>query len=119
MDSSAEHGGTESDETEDGKSAELVLYPDTSKVNNKSMLASFCKSVEHAALKGADAEGVKDDKESGQNAAVQDNETSVKLKDEDQPSFNVSLLDWINGQDRPNDVESLVRKCFDSMSRVS
>lgn len=119
LDSSPEHGGAESEETEDGKSAELVLYPDTSKVNSKSMLASFCKSVEHSALEGTDPENVKDDKESGQNATVQDNEMSVELKDDDQPSFNVSLLDWINVQDRPNDVESLVRKCFDSMSRVS
>ncbi|NXJ85025.1 RBCC1 protein, partial [Trogon melanurus] len=118
LDSSAEHGGTESEETEDGKSAELVLYSDISKVNNKSMLASFCKSVERSALEGTDAENVKDDKEAGQNTTVQDNETSVELKDDDQPSFNVSLLDWINVQDRPNDVESLVRKCFDSMSRL-
>uniref|UniRef100_A0A493U209 RB1-inducible coiled-coil protein 1 n=1 Tax=Anas platyrhynchos platyrhynchos TaxID=8840 RepID=A0A493U209_ANAPP len=118
LDSSAEHGGAESEETEDGKSPELVLYSDVSKVNNKSMLASFCKSVEHSALEGTNPENVKDDKESGQNATVQDNETSVELKDDDQPSFNVSLLDWINVQDRPNDVESLVRKCFDSMSRL-
>ncbi|XP_057253764.1 RB1-inducible coiled-coil protein 1 isoform X3 [Pezoporus wallicus] len=118
LDSSAERGGAESEETEDGKSPELVLDSDISKVNNKSMLASFCKSVEHSALEGTDPENVKDDKESGQNATVQDNETSVELKDDDQPSFNVSLLDWINVQDRPNDVESLVRKCFDSMSRL-
>ncbi|NXL50792.1 RBCC1 protein, partial [Podilymbus podiceps] len=118
LDSSAEHGGAESEETEDGKSAELVLYSDISKVNSKSMLASFCKSVEHSALEGTDPENIKDDKESGQNATVQDNETSVELKDDEQPSFNVSLLDWINVQDRPNDVESLVRKCFDSMSRL-
>ncbi|XP_051468650.1 RB1-inducible coiled-coil protein 1 isoform X1 [Apus apus] len=118
LDSSAEHGGAESEETEDGKSAELVLHSDISKANSKSMLASFCKSVEHSALEGTDPENVKDDKESGQNATVQDSETSVELKDDDQPSFNVSLLDWINVQDRPNDVESLVRKCFDSMSRL-
>ncbi|XP_042653787.1 LOW QUALITY PROTEIN: RB1-inducible coiled-coil protein 1 [Tyto alba] len=117
LDSSAEHGGAESEETEDEKSAELALYSDTTKANSKSMLASYCKSVEHSTLEGADPENVKD-KESGQSATVQDNETSVELKDEDQPSFNVSLLDWINVQDRPNDVESLVRKCFDSMSRL-
>lgn len=35
------------------------------------------------------------------------------------PCFNVTLLDWINVQDRPNDVESVVRKCFDSINRVS
>ncbi|KAM6282982.1 RB1-inducible coiled-coil protein 1 isoform 1-T2 [Porphyrio hochstetteri] len=117
LDSSTEHGGAESEETEDGKSAELVVYSEISKVNSKSMLASFCKSVEHSALEGTDPENVKD-KESGPGAVVQDNETSVELKDDDQPSFNVSLLDWINVQDRPNDVESLVRKCFDSMSRL-
>uniref|UniRef100_A0AAR2KKY8 RB1-inducible coiled-coil protein 1 n=1 Tax=Pygocentrus nattereri TaxID=42514 RepID=A0AAR2KKY8_PYGNA len=34
------------------------------------------------------------------------------------PSFNVTLLDWINVQDRPNDVEAVVRKCFDSINRL-
>ncbi|NXU48956.1 RBCC1 protein, partial [Turnix velox] len=114
LDSSSEHGGADSDETEDGK----LISSDISKANTKSMLTSFCKSVEHSAVESTDPENVKGDKESGQNAAVQDNETSVELKDDDQPSFNVSLLDWINVQDRPNDVESLVRKCFDSMSRL-
>uniref|UniRef100_A0AAY5E874 RB1-inducible coiled-coil protein 1 n=1 Tax=Electrophorus electricus TaxID=8005 RepID=A0AAY5E874_ELEEL len=33
-------------------------------------------------------------------------------------SFNVTLLDWINVQDRPNDVEAVVRKCFDSINRL-
>lgn len=33
-------------------------------------------------------------------------------------AFNVTLLDWINVQDRPNDVESVVRKCFDSINRL-
>lgn len=33
-------------------------------------------------------------------------------------SVNVTLLDWINVQDRPNDVESVVRKCFDSINRL-
>ncbi|XP_047667051.1 RB1-inducible coiled-coil protein 1 isoform X2 [Tachysurus fulvidraco] len=36
----------------------------------------------------------------------------------DGPSFNVTLLDWINVQDRPNDVEAVVRKCFDSINRL-
>uniref|UniRef100_A0A672ZFP1 RB1-inducible coiled-coil protein 1 n=1 Tax=Sphaeramia orbicularis TaxID=375764 RepID=A0A672ZFP1_9TELE len=46
------------------------------------------------------------------------------LLDDDTPelanpsSFNVTLLDWINVQDRPNDVESVVRKCFDSINRL-
>ncbi|KAF7708095.1 RB1-inducible coiled-coil protein 1 [Silurus meridionalis] len=37
---------------------------------------------------------------------------------EDGPLFNVTLLDWINVQDRPNDVEAVVRKCFDSINRL-
>ncbi|XP_067409619.1 RB1-inducible coiled-coil protein 1 [Emydura macquarii macquarii] len=118
LDSSVGNGGAESEETEDEKSAELVLFSDIPRVNNKSLLASFCKSVEHSALDSTDPGNVKENKESSQNTAVEDNKTSEELNESDLPSFNVSLLDWINVQDRPNDVESLVRKCFDSMSRL-
>lgn len=116
---SSEHGGTESEDTENEKSSELVLSPDMLKVNNQSLLASFCKSVEHSTSDGTAFEKTNEYRETGQNPSVQNSETSVELKESDLPSFNVSLLDWINVQDRPNDVESLVRKCFDSMSRVS
>ncbi|XP_053102492.1 RB1-inducible coiled-coil protein 1 isoform X2 [Hemicordylus capensis] len=118
LDSSAEHGGTESDDTENEKSAEVVLSPDMLKMNNPSLLASFCKSVEHPTSDGTTSEKVNENREASQNPSVQDNEVSVELQEDDLPSFNVSLLDWINVQDRPNDVESLVRKCFDSMSRL-
>ncbi|XP_072111031.1 RB1-inducible coiled-coil protein 1 isoform X1 [Mobula birostris] len=47
---------------------------------------------------------------------IVENELNEEMND--QAFFNVSLLDWINVQDRPNDVESLVRKCFDSMNRL-
>uniref|UniRef100_A0A8C0J818 RB1-inducible coiled-coil protein 1 n=1 Tax=Chelonoidis abingdonii TaxID=106734 RepID=A0A8C0J818_CHEAB len=118
LDSSVGHGGAESEETEDEKSAELVLSSDIPRVHNKSLLGSFCKSVEHSALDSTDPGNVKEDRESSQNTTVEDSKTSVELNETDLPSFNVSLLDWINVQDRPNDVESLVRKCFDSMSRL-
>ncbi|KAL4646450.1 RB1-inducible coiled-coil protein 1 [Arapaima gigas] len=48
-------------------------------------------------------------------AALQEEETPETSSP---PQFNVSLLDWINVQDRPNDVESVVRKCFDSINRL-
>ncbi|XP_050798826.1 RB1-inducible coiled-coil protein 1 isoform X1 [Gopherus flavomarginatus] len=118
LDSSIGHGGAESEETEDEKSAELVLSSDIPRVHNKSLLGSFCKSVEHSVLDSTDPGNVKEDRESSQNTTVEDSKTSVELNETDLPSFNVSLLDWINVQDRPNDVESLVRKCFDSMSRL-
>ncbi|KYO26116.1 RB1-inducible coiled-coil protein 1 isoform C [Alligator mississippiensis] len=118
LESSTDRGGEESEGTEDEKSAELVLFSDIPRMNSKSVVASFCRSVEHSALDSAAPETITDNKESSQNTTVQDNETSMELKENDQPSFNVSLLDWINVQDRPNDVESLVRKCFDSMSRL-
>ncbi|XP_066479886.1 RB1-inducible coiled-coil protein 1 isoform X2 [Tiliqua scincoides] len=118
LDSSAEQGGTESEDTENEKSSEVVLSPDMLKVNNQSLLASFCKSVEHSTSDGTASEKINENRETGQNSSAQNSETSVELKESDLPSFNVSLLDWINVQDRPNDVESLVRKCFDSMSRL-
>ncbi|EMP31775.1 RB1-inducible coiled-coil protein 1 [Chelonia mydas] len=118
LDSSVGHGGAESEETEDEKSAELVLSSDIPRVHNKSLLASFCKSVEHSALDSTDPGNVKENRESSQNTTIEESKTSEELNENDLPSFNVSLLDWINVQDRPNDVESLVRKCFDSMSRL-
>ncbi|XP_036194480.1 RB1-inducible coiled-coil protein 1 isoform X1 [Myotis myotis] len=115
MDSLPEHEGSEKAEMK--TSTELVLSPDTPRTTNKSLLTSFHKSVEHVAPDTTDVESGKEIGESCQSTAQQD-ETSVDAKDRDLPFFNVSLLDWINVQDRPNDVESLVRKCFDSMSRL-
>lgn len=116
LDSLPEHGGSEKAEMK--TSTELVLSPDMPRTTNQSLLTSFHKSVEHVAPDTTDAESGKEIRESCQSTVPQD-ETSVDAKDSDLPVFNVSLLDWINVQDRPNDVESLVRKCFDSMSRVS
>ncbi|XP_070796644.1 RB1-inducible coiled-coil protein 1 [Pituophis catenifer annectens] len=117
MDSSTDHGGTESEDTENEKSAEVMLSPDTLKMNKQLLIASFCKSVEHPTSDDPDFEKVNENREASQ-YAVQDRDVSMELNENDLPSFNVSLLDWINVQDRPNDVESLVRKCFDSMSRL-
>lgn len=114
LDSLSEHEGSEKAEMK--QSTELVLSPDMPRTTNTSLLTSFHKSVEHVAP-DTDAESGKEIRESGQ-STVQQDETSVDSKDSELPFFNVSLLDWINVQDRPNDVESLVRKCFDSMSRL-
>lgn len=99
------------------RSTELVLSPDMPRTTNTSLLTSFHKSVEHVAPDVTDAEQGKELRESCQ-STVQQEDAPVDAKDSDLPFFNVSLLDWINVQDRPNDVESLVRKCFDSMSRL-
>ncbi|XP_040597457.1 RB1-inducible coiled-coil protein 1 isoform X2 [Mesocricetus auratus] len=115
LDSLNEHEGSEKAEMK--RPTELVLSPDMPRTTNTSLLTSFHKSVEHVAPNPTDAELGRGLRESCQ-STVQQEEASVDVKDSDLPFFNVSLLDWINVQDRPNDVESLVRKCFDSMSRL-
>ncbi|CAO2580961.1 RB1-inducible coiled-coil protein 1 [Lemmus lemmus] len=115
LDSLNEH--EDSEKTEMKRSTELVLSPDMPRTTNTSLLTSFHKSVEHVPPDPTDAERGKGFRESCQ-STVQQEEASVDEKDSEIPFFNVSLLDWINVQDRPNDVESLVRKCFDSMSRL-
>uniref|UniRef100_A0A2K5TW81 RB1-inducible coiled-coil protein 1 n=1 Tax=Macaca fascicularis TaxID=9541 RepID=A0A2K5TW81_MACFA len=116
LDSLPEHEGTEKAEMK--RSTELVLSPDMPRTTNQSLLTSFPKSVEHVSPDTTDAESGKEIRESCQSTVHQQDETTIDTKDGDLPFFNVSLLDWINVQDRPNDVESLVRKCFDSMSRL-
>lgn len=56
---------------------------------------------------------------SGLQEALEEEKEQEETEKTDAPSFNVTLLDWINVQDRPNDVEAVVRKCFDSINRVS
>ncbi|KAM9488114.1 RB1-inducible coiled-coil protein 1 [Clarias gariepinus] len=53
-----------------------------------------------------------------QEALLEEDEDEEDPDKTDAPSFNVTLLDWINVQDRPNDVEAVVRKCFDSINRL-
>ncbi|TSL82576.1 RB1-inducible coiled-coil protein 1 [Bagarius yarrelli] len=50
--------------------------------------------------------------------ALEGEKVQEETEKTDMPSFNVTLLDWINVQDRPNDVEAVVRKCFDSINRL-
>lgn len=67
------------------------------------------------AAEGGAGEGSEMTDSSGLRAALQEADSPERSGP---AQFNVSLLDWINVQDRPNDVESLVRKCFDSINRV-
>lgn len=55
----------------------------------------------------------------GLQEALEEDKEQEEMDKTDASSFNVTLLDWINVQDRPNDVEAVVRKCFDSINRVS
>ncbi|XP_057590515.1 RB1-inducible coiled-coil protein 1 isoform X2 [Hippopotamus amphibius kiboko] len=116
LDSLPEHEGSEKAKMK--TSTDLVLSSDTPATTNKpSSLTSFHKSGELGAPDTPDAAHGREAREPCP-SPVQQDEAAVDAKDGDLPFFNVSLLDWINVQDRPNDVESLVRKCFDSMSRL-
>ncbi|XP_064203106.1 RB1-inducible coiled-coil protein 1 [Anguilla rostrata] len=116
--SPADGDGTE-EETEEEKSVDSVLCPGESRSGGKSP-GSFSASGETptaaaAARDGGAREESQMTDSSSLRAALQETdspETSLP------PSFNVTLLDWINVQDRPNDVESVVRKCFDSINRL-
>ncbi|OCT74723.1 RB1-inducible coiled-coil protein 1 [Xenopus laevis] len=104
----------DTEEIENAKVEEMVQYDGEAKPKNVPLLASLSKSLEQQLreVTGKDT-GQENNESSTQNMELSDENYSGNP-----PSFNVSLLDWINVQDRPNDVESLVRKCFDSMSRL-
>ncbi|XP_060727048.1 RB1-inducible coiled-coil protein 1 isoform X1 [Tachysurus vachellii] len=55
---------------------------------------------------------------SGLQEVLEEEKDQEEMEKTDGPSFNVTLLDWINVQDRPNDVEAVVRKCFESINRL-
>lgn len=97
--------GRDSDETEEEKASDSVLCP-TDALRQKSP----------AATTGEAASEREELSDSGGLRALLDDEAP---ECSNPPCFNVTLLDWINVQDRPNDVESVVRKCFDSINRVS
>lgn len=97
--------GKDSDETEEEKSSDSVLCTAD---------AQRQKSPAASAEEAAGEQGELSD--SGGLRALLDEEAP---ECSNPPCFNVTLLDWINVQDRPNDVESVVRKCFDSINRVS
>ncbi|KAM3927829.1 RB1-inducible coiled-coil protein 1 isoform 2-T2 [Leptodactylus fuscus] len=99
----------EVDELETEKTTDMVQYDET-KLKNPVFLASLSTSGECVSQEVQDNRTEQEDTE-----VVEPSEEHMA---QESPLFNVSLLDWINVQDRPNDVESLVRKCFDSMSRL-
>ncbi|KAJ8272991.1 hypothetical protein GJAV_G00095970 [Gymnothorax javanicus] len=107
--------GTE-EETEEEKSMDSVLCPGETRSGGKSP-GSFSASGETPTQ--AQVDGVREESEmtdsSSLRAALQETDSPETSSP---PSFNVTLLDWINVQDRPNDVESVVRKCFDSINRL-
>uniref|UniRef100_A0AAZ3PSG1 RB1-inducible coiled-coil protein 1 n=1 Tax=Oncorhynchus tshawytscha TaxID=74940 RepID=A0AAZ3PSG1_ONCTS len=101
----------DSDETEEEKSTDSVLCPSPTKLP-----ASFSAPGAGDSPDTAEAqESSEMTDSSGLRAALQEADSPERANP---LSFNVTLLDWINVQDRPNDVESVVRKCFDSINRL-
>lgn len=105
----------DSDETEEEKSTDSVLRTAEVQMPSKSS-ASFSASETATCEPAEDQESKEMADSDGLRAALLDDDTPELSN---LSSFNVTLLDWINVQDRPNDVESVVRKCFDSINRVS
>lgn len=103
------------EESDDEKSTNSVLCSVKPAVCRKSLSSSgsFGHSAKNSILQ--EEKDIENSMGSPQRT-IAENELNEEMKD--QAFFNVSLLDWINVQDRPNDVESLVRKCFDSMNRL-
>lgn len=102
----------DSDETEEEKSTDSVLRGPQRPTK---LPASFSAPGAAAADSPGD-QGTNEMTDSGGlRAALQEDDSPETAMP---PNFNVTLLDWINVQDRPNDVESVVRKCFDSINRV-
>ncbi|XP_041805042.1 RB1-inducible coiled-coil protein 1 [Chelmon rostratus] len=100
----------DSDETEEEKSTDSVLCTADAQRPSK-VSASGTATCEPT----GDQETNEMTDSGGLRAALLDDDTPEFAN----PScFNVTLLDWINVQDRPNDVESVVRKCFDSINRL-
>ncbi|KAJ8401448.1 hypothetical protein AAFF_G00383670 [Aldrovandia affinis] len=91
------------------KSVDSLLCPGETRSSRKSPV-SFSSSGEMHTQDGRAQEESEMTDSSSLRAALQETDSP--------PSFNVTLLDWINVQDRPNDVESVVRKCFDSINRL-
>lgn len=115
MEKSSSTPEKDSDETEEEKSTESVLCPADAQKPSK-----LSTSISASGTATCEPTGDQETNEMTDSGGLR-----AALLDEDTPefanpsSFNVTLLDWINVQDRPNDVESVVRKCFDSINRVS
>uniref|UniRef100_I3JSX4 RB1-inducible coiled-coil protein 1 n=1 Tax=Oreochromis niloticus TaxID=8128 RepID=I3JSX4_ORENI len=114
MEKSSSTPEKDSDETEEEKSTDSVLCTTEAQMHSKSS-ASFSASGTATCEPAEDQESNEMTDSGGLRAALLDDDTPELTN----PSvFNVTLLDWINVQDRPNDVESVVRKCFDSINRL-
>lgn len=96
-------------ESEEDKSTDSVRPCKFSSFLSASVTATCEPSADQETNEMTDSGGLR--------AALLDDDETPELSNP--PLFNVTLLDWINVQDRPNDVESVVRKCFDSINRVS
>lgn len=104
----------DSDDTEEEKSTDSVLCTKTQMPSKSSASLSASGTATCEPDRGQETNEMTDS--GGLRAALLDDDTPELAS---QSLFNVTLLDWINVQDRPNDVESVVRKCFDSINRVS
>ncbi|XP_059200310.1 RB1-inducible coiled-coil protein 1 [Centropristis striata] len=114
MEKSSSTPGKDSDETEEEKSTDSVLCAADAKKPSKSS-ASFSASGKATCEPAGDQETHEMTDSGGLRAALLDD---FAPEFANPSAFNVTLLDWINVQDRPNDVESVVRKCFDSINRL-
>ncbi|KAM4551595.1 RB1-inducible coiled-coil protein 1 [Odontesthes bonariensis] len=104
----------DSDYTEEEKFAESLLYAARAHMTSK-LSASASASGRATCEPDGDPETNEMTDSGGLRAALLDDDSPEFANPS---SFNVTLLDWINVQDRPNDVESVVRKCFDSINRL-
>ncbi|KAK1879682.1 RB1-inducible coiled-coil protein 1 [Dissostichus eleginoides] len=115
MEKSSSTPGKDSDETEEEKSTESVLGPTDAQRPPKPSTFNSAPSQptgDQETNEMTDSGGLR-------SALLDDEDEDDDGAELTNPScFNVTLLDWINVQDRPNDVESVVRKCFDSINRL-
>ncbi|KAF3858162.1 hypothetical protein F7725_011363 [Dissostichus mawsoni] len=106
MEKSSSTPGKDSDETEEEKSTESVLGPTDAQRPPKPSTFNSAPSQ---------PTGDQETNEMTDSGGLR----SALLDDEDEMMMVQSLpTHWINVQDRPNDVESVVRKCFDSINRL-
>uniref|UniRef100_A0A9J8D6B5 RB1-inducible coiled-coil protein 1 n=1 Tax=Cyprinus carpio carpio TaxID=630221 RepID=A0A9J8D6B5_CYPCA len=109
-----EEDKNEDEEVGDASTQSAVLCPADSQKNRKSLSPVSASGEALSQASSSPQDRLKSS--CSLKAALEEEEESPERGAT--PSFNVTLLDWINVQDRPNDVESVVRKCFDSINRL-
>ncbi|KAM7379451.1 hypothetical protein PAMP_005000 [Pampus punctatissimus] len=115
MEKSSSTPEKDSDETEEEKSTDSVRCATDARRPSKLSTSFSASGIATCEPTGDQETNIMTDS-GGPRAALLDDDDTPELTN---PSFfNVTLLDWINVQDRPNDVESVVRKCFDSITRL-